>query len=195
MAQGQQAAFTTALANRGYSVHDGAVLVGSAPPSGEGFILPIPSSAFRWFEQVPEDHRGWVGQAMVEYLQNRVAQPAAKKDGATYESVVAALNSAVTAGFKPSRERDKDIVESEVATRFAKHVAARVRASHPDASQATIDATIAKFVDPDGGGTAEQRKSGAEKLAELRREVLAGMRYTVTRKGAGEAASAVDIAI
>lgn len=182
MAQGQmtaQEAWVSAASDRGFGVHNGNPLIAAAPEEGDGFILPL-DPAPEWFRHVPHDSRGLVFQAVAEYVQNRVAQPAAKKDGATRETVSKAVHDALNGGYKPTRERDKDVVGNEAARMFRSHVERLVRAKKADATDTEIDATVNAHVDTDAGKAL---------LAKFREDVLAKGTYTVSRKGKAKSGS------
>lgn len=159
-------AWAKAAAARKYGLHNGVPYVGA-----EGHVVPLPAPS--WFAFVPLASRGTVFQALAEYIGNRVAQPTAKADDATHESVVAAAAKALANGFDPGRSREKDPVEAEVERQFAALVRARVLEQKPDATDEQIDAFTAKKAG---------ESDGKAKLEELRNAILESGTYTVQRK-------------
>lgn len=172
-------------AARKYDVSaEGLPIVGTQLGDTEtGLILTVP--ALDGFEHIPEALRGMVQQAVLEYVQNRIAQPAAKKDKADRNSVQEAINTALRSGFNPSRSREKTLVESEAMRQFEAHVRARVAAVKPDATEGEILSTIAAQADKD---------TGKAWIAEARKRVIDVGTYAVSKKGK-TTGSAVEIAI
>lgn len=179
-------AWAKAAAERGYAVHNHAPLIGTAPEAGDGFILAL-APAPDGFAAVPEALHGLIFQGVAEYVQNRVAQPAAKKDGATRDSVQAVVTAALRNGYKPSKERDKDIVESAAFKEFEAHIRRLVLAQKPDASETVIADHVKVY---------GERADGKTLLAKYRNTVLEKGTYTPSRKGGKVAAEdRLDLAL
>lgn len=154
--------------SRKYGTHNGMPYVGA-----EGFIVPVPAP--EWFASVPTESRGTVLQGLLEYFQNRIAQPEAKKKDATRESISDAVSKAVRNGFEPARTREKDIVDAEVDRQFRDRVATLLRANNPAVTDAEIDASVDLNM---------KTERGAAVIAEMRAAVLNSGRYAVQRKTA-----------
>lgn len=176
-------AWARAAATRKYGIHNGIPYVGA-----EGHVVPLPVPG-EWFASVPTVSQGTVFQALAEYVGNRVAQPTAKAENATHESVVAAAASALTNGFEPARTREKDPVEAEVERQFAAIVREKVLAQAPKATDAQIEVQVDKL---------GKREDGKQKLTELRASILQNGMYAVqrkARKGAVEDLGLPDISL
>lgn len=176
-------AWVQAAIARKYGVHGGLPYVGA-----EGFVVYL--RAPTWFASVPAAERPLTFQSRAEFLQNRVAQVAAKADGATRESVQLAVDKAGTESLGTSNIRDKDMVDDEALRRFHAQVADRLNAAiagNPELQAARSKAGL--------GATASDKEVeayGVDKVpAERRNALLTGFReeilnagtYLVQRKG------------
>lgn len=168
--------WTKAGADAGYAIHNGLPHIGVSGDEGDGFIVPL--SAPDWFHNVPEDARPNVFRAMASHAL-RVGQAKVKQaETPTRSTAIDAANSALNGGYKPTRERGNDIVESEAARMFGDHVSKLVLAAKPDATSAMIDATVATQADTD---------KGKALIAKFRGEIVERGTYAVSRKGKGKA--------
>lgn len=156
-----------AAAGRKYGINNGVPYVGA-----EGHVVPLPCPG-DWFASVPAASQGTVFQSLAEYVGNRVAQPAAKANDATHDSVVAAAASALTNGFTPAQTREKDPVEAEVERQFLALIRAKVLEQKPDAT----DEQIADFA-----AKRAKMPDGEAKMTEFRNAILESGTYTVQRK-------------
>jgi len=171
MARGEQMnymdseAWTVAMAKRGFTVLDGKVYHGSG---GHIVEVPVPN----WSDPGVQ---AMVAQALAEYGCNRIVQ------GAKNGEAQADLNKAFTSGdVDASDDGDESRRTKLVEGLIAKEITRRVQEKAPNASEAQIASTIAKYHDDVG------------------RQIVAAGSYTIVKKkaakgGAAETAEAIEL--
>lgn len=180
------ALWAKSAANAGYFVSgENVPHIGVSGDSGPGFIVPLPAPA--WFNSIADEPtRDNVFRAMAAHAL-RVGQAKLKaSDAPTRDIAAEGAASALNGGYKPSRERSNDIVDSATAKMFADHVRARVLAVKSDATESQIESTIAAQAETDAGKAL---------LAKMRGEVVANGTYVVSRKGKGTTGAVAGVTL
>lgn len=166
-----------------FATVDGVPHIGISGDEGDGFIVPVPAPD--WFHAIADEgtrdnvframlgHALRVGQAKVKAAKEPSRQIAA-------DGVASALNG----GYKPGRETDNNIIESEAMRGFSGFIRSRVLAANPGASDADVDGVVKAELEKD---------RGKAKLAEFREQVQKAMTYTPARKGKGKASTVAEI--
>lgn len=152
--------WTTALASRGFGIHNGNAY-GVVTTEASGYLPVIP--ALPGFDQLPAEVQPLVAQAVAEFVQNRIAQVAANKSGASLDSINAAVADAMAGRAMPGK-RDKDALAAAVEAEITKLALER----KPDATDAQIKKTVAD--------------NGENYLAKHRERLLAEGRFAVPVK-------------
>lgn len=172
-------AWLESAAKRKYGIHNGLPYVGS-----EGFIVYLPAPA--GFSGVPAALQPLVFQATAEFIQNRIAQPAAKAKDADRESVQKVVNDTISGGLNSKSVREKDPVDSEVERQFAALVRKLVLEKKADATDAQIEAFTASQAESD---------AGKARMEAIRASILEAGTYEVQRRGKREAAASLGLDI
>lgn len=158
-----------ACAAAGFPMNEsGQPLVPVSDEKGHGYLVPL---------MVPSDInmdnlvRALYGHGL------RVGQTRTKAAEAPSVQVATdAANSALNGKYKPSREPKSDIIDKEAARRFKEDIVRpKVMAAKPGSNEAAVDATVKKQA---------LLPTGIEKLAELRKAVIADGTYVPKAKGA-----------
>jgi|ERR1700693_1383203 len=188
MAQGNQNAtlWAESAARVGYTVHNGVPHIGVSGDEGDGFIVPLSPvpSHFHLIESESERDNNF--RALASHAL-RVGQAKLKAaDTPTRELAGAGVASALNGGYKPSRERSNDIVDSEAARMFSDHVKARVLAVKSDATESQIEATVSAQADTDAGKAL---------VTKFRATILERGTYSVSRKGKGKTGAVAGITL
>lgn len=153
-------AWNAALESRGFGIHNGACY-GVVTTDSVGYLPQLPP--LPGFDQLPAEVQPLVAQAVAEFVQNRIAQVAANKNGATLDTIAAAVQDAMAGRSMPGK-RDKDALGAAVEAEITKLALDR----KPDATDAQIKKTIAD--------------NGEAYLAKNRDRFLAECRFAVPAK-------------
>jgi hypothetical protein len=160
-----------------YAVVNGSPIIGVSGNGDTGFIVPVPAPT--WFHTIgDEGQRDNVFRGMTSHAL-RIGQAKLKSaDSETRDVAEAAVNSAIDGTYKSSRETTNDVVDTETARRFAAEIRTRVLAVKADATDAQIEAMVAKK---------SGESDGKAMLANLRAAVLESRVYTINKKGKSNA--------